>query len=104
MKRFQFEGKGNISGDRVRELRLRARLSQSALAAKMTTECVIMEQDVISRIESGARLVNRLRTPRPDADFRRLGGLADRIGAITTAAGKIFPGGFFALDFVAKLA
>ncbi len=57
MKRFQFEGKGNISGDRVRELRLRARLSQSALAAKMTTEGVIMEQDAISRIESGSRLV-----------------------------------------------
>ena len=36
MKKFQFEGKGNVSGDRVRELRLRARLSQSALAAKMT--------------------------------------------------------------------
>ena len=57
MKRFQFEGKGNISGDRVRELRLRARLSQSALAAKMTTEGVIMAQDAISRIESGSRLV-----------------------------------------------
>ena len=57
MKKFQFEGKGNISGDRVRELRLRARLSQSALAAKMTTEGVIMEQDAISRIESGSRLV-----------------------------------------------
>lgn len=57
MKKFQYDGKGNISGDRVRELRLRARLSQSALAAKMTTEGVIMEQDVISRIESGSRLV-----------------------------------------------
>ena len=57
MKRFKFEGKGNISGDRVRVLRLRARLSQAALAAKMTTEGVIMEQDVISRIESGQRLV-----------------------------------------------
>lgn len=57
MKRFQYEGKGNVSGDRVRELRLRARLSQSALAAKMQTEGVIVEQDVISRIESGSRLV-----------------------------------------------
>lgn len=57
MKKFKFEGKGNISGDRIRELRYRARLSQSALAAKMTIEGVIMEQDVISRIESGGRLV-----------------------------------------------
>lgn len=57
MKKFQYEGKSNISGDRVRELRLRRRLSQSALAAKMQTEGVIVEQDVISRIESGTRLV-----------------------------------------------
>ena len=57
MKKFLFEGKSNISGDRVRELRLRRRLSQSALAAKMQTEGVIVEQDVISRIESGTRLV-----------------------------------------------
>ena len=57
MKKFQFEGKGNVSGDRIRELRLKARLSQAALAAKMQTEGVIAEQDVISRIESGSRLV-----------------------------------------------
>lgn len=57
MKKFQYEGRSNISGDRVRELRLRARLSQAALAAKMQIEGVIVEQDVISRIESGTRLV-----------------------------------------------
>ena len=47
----------NVSGDRIRELRLRARLSQAALAAKMQTEGVIVEQDVVSRIESGSCLV-----------------------------------------------
>lgn len=57
MKKFQYEGKSNVSGDRVRELRLRARLSQAALAAKMQTEGAIVEQDVISRIESGSRIV-----------------------------------------------
>lgn len=57
VKKFQFEGKGNVSGDRIRELRLKARLSQAALAAKMQTEGVIAEQDVISRIESGSRFV-----------------------------------------------
>lgn len=57
MKKFQYNGKGNISGERIREQRLRRRLSQSALAAKMQTEGVIVEQDVISRIESGTRLV-----------------------------------------------
>ena len=57
MRQFQFEGKNNVSGDRIRELRLRARLSQADLAAKMQTEGAIVEQDVISRIESGRRLV-----------------------------------------------
>lgn len=57
MRKFQFEGKGNVSGDRVRELRLRARLSQTALAAKMQTEGAIIEQNAVSRIESGSRLV-----------------------------------------------
>ena len=42
MRKFQFEGKGSVSGDRVRELRLRARLSQTALAAKMQTEGAII--------------------------------------------------------------
>lgn len=57
MKKFQYNGQSNVSGERIREQRLRRRLSQSALAAKMQTEGVIVEQDVISRIESGARLV-----------------------------------------------
>lgn len=57
MRKFESVGQKNVSGDRIRELRLRARLSQAALAAKMQTEGVIVEQDVISRIESGSRLV-----------------------------------------------
>ncbi len=57
MRKFQFEGKNNVSGDRIRELRLRARLSQADLAAKMQTEGAIVEQDVVSRIEGGRRLV-----------------------------------------------
>lgn len=57
VKKFQYEGKSNVSGERIRELRLRRRLSQSTLAAKMQIEGVIVEQDVISRIERGSRLV-----------------------------------------------
>ena len=57
MRKFQFEGKNNVSGDRIRQLRVLARLSQAELAAKMQTEGAIVEQDVISRIESGRRLV-----------------------------------------------
>ena len=66
MRKFEFEGQKNVSGDRIRELRLRARLSQAALAAKMQTEGVIVEQDVISRIESGYPPRYRLRTACPD--------------------------------------
>lgn len=33
VKKFQFEGNGNVSGDRIRELRLKARLSQAKPAA-----------------------------------------------------------------------
>lgn len=57
MRFFKYEGKGNVSGDRIRELRQKARLSQSALAAKMQVEGVMIDQDAISRIERGARLV-----------------------------------------------
>ena len=57
MRKFQFEGKNNVSRDRIRQLRVLARLSQAELAAKMQTEGAIVEQDVISRIESGRRLV-----------------------------------------------
>lgn len=57
MKDIDFEGKRNISGERVRARRLSMRLSQAALAAKVQTEGVILEQDAISRIELGSRMV-----------------------------------------------
>ena len=42
MKAIDFEGKRNISGERVRARRLSMRLSQAALAAKVQTEGVIL--------------------------------------------------------------
>lgn len=57
MRKFLYEGARNVSGERIREQRLKRRLSQSALAAKMQTEGAIIDQDAISRIESGSRLV-----------------------------------------------
>ena len=57
MRKFQYEGKNNVSGDRIRQLRVCARLSQAALAAKIQTEGAMIEQDAISRIENGSRLV-----------------------------------------------
>lgn len=54
MKANDYEGRRNISGERVRMKRLSMRLSQAALAAKVQTEGVVLEQDAISRIELGA--------------------------------------------------
>ena len=44
-------------GDRIREARLRARLSQSDLCRRLQLAGVIVERDVISRIENGGRFV-----------------------------------------------
>ena len=60
VKKFDYNGRKNICGNRVRCLRTARRWSQAALAAKMQTQGVIMEQDVISKIESGDRLVTDL--------------------------------------------
>ena len=57
MKANDFEGRRNISGERVRLRRLQLRMSQAALAAKVQTEGVILEQDAIRRIEKGTRMV-----------------------------------------------
>lgn len=57
MKVIRYNGRRNISGNRVREARLKLRLSQQQLAARTQTEGVPLEQDAVSRIESGTRLV-----------------------------------------------
>ena len=57
MRIYDFEGKKNISGERIREARLKLRLSQSDLAARVQVEGVTMERDSVSRIEIGTRFV-----------------------------------------------
>lgn len=57
MKIYDFNGKKNISGDRIREARLKKRLSQSDLAAQMQVEGIIIERDSVSRIEIGTRFI-----------------------------------------------
>lgn len=57
MKLYGYNGQKNICGEKLRQLRLMRQLSQTALAARMQIEGVTMEQDIISRIESGERLV-----------------------------------------------
>ena len=57
MKIYDFEGKKNVCGARVREARKRLNLSQDDLAARLQVSGVVIERNSISRIESGARFV-----------------------------------------------
>ena len=57
MKIYDYNGKKNISGGRVREARQRKRLSQGELAARLQVEGIIIERDSISRVEIGTRFI-----------------------------------------------
>ena len=57
MKIYDYEGKKNICGNRVREARCRLRMTQSDLAAQLQLSGIIIERDSISRIEIGTRFV-----------------------------------------------
>lgn len=57
MKMYDFRGRRNICGDRIREARQRARLSQSDLCRALQLAGVTVERAVISRIENGSRFV-----------------------------------------------
>ena len=58
MKIYDYKGKKNFCGDRVREARQKQRLSQSDLAARLQVEGIILERDSLSRIEIGTRFVS----------------------------------------------
>lgn len=58
MKIYDYHGKKNVCGERLREARVIRRLRQEDLAAKIQIEGVIMERDSISRIEIGTRFVS----------------------------------------------
>ena len=57
MKIYDYNGKKNISDDRIRGAGQKQRLSQTDLAARMQIRGVIIERDSISRIEIGTRFV-----------------------------------------------
>lgn len=58
MKMYDYNGKKNICGERLRQARVIQRLRQEDLAAKVQTQGVNMERDSISRIEIGTRFVS----------------------------------------------
>lgn len=63
MKIYDHNGKKNISGDRIREARQKRRMSQGDLAAKLQVEGIIIEQNSISRVENGKRIVPDYEVP-----------------------------------------
>ena len=58
MKIYDYDGKKNICGDRLREARVVQRLRQEDLAARIQIKGINMERDSISRIEIGTRVVS----------------------------------------------
>lgn len=57
MKIYDYNGRKNLCGEKIRLERIRKKLSQSDLAARLQVRGIIIERDSISRIESGTRFV-----------------------------------------------
>ena len=57
MKIYMYRGKKNLCGERIRMARLKRRITQSNLAARVQLEGITLERDSISRIEKGTRCV-----------------------------------------------
>lgn len=57
MKIYDFAGKKNLCGKRVKEARRRQKITQTDLAARLQIEGIIIERDSVSRIEIGTRFV-----------------------------------------------
>jgi len=58
LKIYDYEGKKNLSGERIYQARTRKHLSQADLAAQMQVQGVIIEREAISKIETGDRFVS----------------------------------------------
>lgn len=57
MRLYTLNGKNNISGERIKESRIRLGMSQEILAAKLQLYGLQLGQMAISRIETGKRVV-----------------------------------------------
>lgn len=57
MKIYDYHGRKNLCGGKVRQARKTLKLSQADLAARMQVNGIIIERDCISRIEMGSRFV-----------------------------------------------
>ncbi len=57
MKIYDYHGRANICGSKIRELRQKKKLSQEELAAKMQIAGIDIDQRTISRIECEQRFL-----------------------------------------------
>ena len=57
MKIYDYKGRKNLRGNRVKEARARKNITQADLAARLQVAGVTMERDSVSRIEIGTRFV-----------------------------------------------
>ena len=57
MKILKFNEMHNITGSRIKDLRIQRGLTQEQLAAQMQTAGIQINQKAISRIESGDRII-----------------------------------------------
>jgi transcriptional regulator with XRE-family HTH domain len=57
MKIYDYNGKKNISGERIQAARRKMKITQGELAARLQVEGINIERDSISRIEIGTRFV-----------------------------------------------
>ncbi len=58
MKIYDYQGKKNVCGKRVKQARRKMNLTQEDLAAKLQLQGVTLERDSVSRIEIGTRFVS----------------------------------------------
>lgn len=57
MKIYSYHGKDNISGERIKQARKAAKMTQKELAAKLQIMGISIEQNSISKLENGERFV-----------------------------------------------
>ncbi len=57
MKIYDYNGKKNICGDRIRQARVQKKISQTDLAAQMQIYGITIDRNSISRMESGTRFI-----------------------------------------------
>lgn len=57
MKIYDYKGRKNLCGNRVKEASARLNITQTDLAARLQVAGITMERDSVSRIEIGTRFV-----------------------------------------------